>query len=164
MSTQSIPDSTSARRRRALAWGGAAAVSTLIATPAFAEGTRAGSLINNTATATFDNGGTPTTVNSNTVTLKVDEVLDVAVAARDGGDATVAAGSTGNVRSFTLTNTGNGAEAFVLSAVGQVGGNQFDPAITGIAVDLNGNGVYDAGTDQLVADGGSTPTPRSRYS
>lgn len=156
MRTQSSRNAVSAPRRRALLWSGAASLSALVATPALAEGTRAGSLINNTATATFDNAGTSTTVSSNTVTLKVDEVLDVAVATRDGGDATVGAGSTGNVRSFTVTNSGNGAEAYVLSAVGQVGGNQFDPAVTSVAVDTNGNGVYDPGTDQLVADGTAT--------
>lgn len=128
----------------------------LLAAPANAAGTRAGSLINNTATATFDNGGQTATVTSNTVTLTVDEVIDVGVASRDAGDATVAAGSTGNVRSFSVTNAGNGPEAFTLTALGHVDGNQFDPTVTALVLDTNGNGQYDPGADQVVADGFTT--------
>ena len=143
-------------RHAALFLSAVTAIPGVIAAPAHATATRAGTLINNTATATYDNNGTPATVNSNTVTLKVDEVIDVAVATRDSGDASIGAGSAGNVRSFTVTNAGNGAEAYILSAVGQVGGNQFDPDVTAIAVDTNGNGVYDPGTDQVVANGAVT--------
>lgn len=153
MSTKALLDRRSPRYRTALFWSAAAVIPTIIVTPAFASGMRAGSLINNTATATFDNGGTPTTVTSNTVSLKVDEVIDVAVATRDSSDATIGANTIGNVRSFTITNAGNGLEAFKLSALGTVAGNQFNPNVTQIAVDTNGNGTYDAGIDQVIADG-----------
>src|SRR5690606_42000231 len=42
-----------------------------------AAGTRAGSTISNTATASFDNGGGPQTIDSNKVDPRVDELLDV---------------------------------------------------------------------------------------
>ena len=44
-----------------------------------AAGTRAGSTISNTATASFDAGGGATTIDSNRVDLLVDELLDVTV-------------------------------------------------------------------------------------
>src|SRR3546814_2276291 len=44
-----------------------------------AAGTRAGSTISNTASASFDTGAGTTTVDSNRVELLVDELLDVTV-------------------------------------------------------------------------------------
>ncbi|MBT8111937.1 MAG: hypothetical protein KJO27_14560, partial [Gammaproteobacteria bacterium] len=44
-----------------------------------AEGTIAGTDIDNTAAVSYEVGGTPQTTNSNTVTLTVAEVLDVDV-------------------------------------------------------------------------------------
>ena len=131
----------------------------LWAAPATASGVLAGTLVRNTAQASYDDGrGQVTTINSNTVEFRVDEVLDVAVAARDAGDATVAAGATGQLRIFTVTNAGNGAEAFRLVATGAVSGNGFDPAVTAIVLDTNGNGVYDPGVDLPVsADGTIAP-------
>ena len=136
---------------------GASAVACLTASPAAANGVRAGTVIRNVATATFDAGGGPKTVTSNQVDLKVDEVLDVTVVSRDSGYASVSPGGTGQVRSFTVTNVGNGQEAFSLAGVGAVAGNDFDPAVTSIAVDTNGNGTYDAGVDQVIAAGAASP-------
>jgi len=128
-----------------------------VATPAAASGVRAGTVIRNVATATFNDGTGDRTINSNSVDLTVDEVLDVTVVSRDSGYASVNAGATGQVRSFTVTNAGNGQEAFTLAGVGAVSGNDFDPAITSIAIDINGNGSYDAGIDQVVALGAASP-------
>ena len=131
----------------------------LAAAPAAASGVRAGTLVRNTAQASFDNGaGATVTVTSNTVEFRVDEVLDVTVAARDAGDAAAAAGATGLVRTFTVANAGNGAEPFRLVATGAVGGNGFDPAVTALVVDSNGNGTYEPGVDQPVAADGSIPS------
>ena len=48
-----------------------------LAAPAQAGGVTAGTLIENTAIASYDEGGVPRSVNSNTVTVRVDELLDV---------------------------------------------------------------------------------------
>ncbi|MDB5678501.1 hypothetical protein [Sphingomonas bacterium] len=136
---------------------GAAAVTCIAASPAAASGVRAGTVIRNVATATFDDGGGTRTVNSNSVDLTVEEVLDVTVASRDSGYASVSPGGTGQIRSFTLTNAGNGQEAFSLAGVGAVSGNDFGPAVTSIAIDTNGNGIYDAGVDQVIAAGATSP-------
>ncbi|MEP7005212.1 MAG: hypothetical protein ABI810_04470, partial [Sphingomonas bacterium] len=66
------------------------AMAVIVVSPAYARGVRAGSIVANTATATYDVGTTTTTINSNTVSMRVDEVLDVAVASRDANDAGVA--------------------------------------------------------------------------
>ena len=128
------------------------------ATPAFAVGTTAGTTISNTATATYDDaGGNPVSVPSNKVDIKVDELLDVKVATADPGDVVVQPGATNRVLSFTITNTGNGSEAFRLTPNSAVGGDQFDPTTTSIVLDSNGNGVYDAGTDTVYNPGSNDP-------
>lgn len=124
------------------------------AVPVAASGVPAGSLIENTATATFTANASVVTVDSNTVTLKVDELLDTATASQEGGP--VSATTTAVLR-FKVTNTGNGPEAFSLTANAAVGGNAFDATVTGLAIDLNGNGTYDPGVDTLLTNGATSP-------
>lgn len=124
-------------------------------TVASAKGVGAGTLIENTASATYDAGDGPETLNSNTVTVKVDELLDVAVSSLDSGPVGTDPGS--GVLTFEVTNKGNGPEAFVLTANPSIGGNDFDTTIGAIAVDTNGNGVYDPGIDQILTGPETTP-------
>lgn len=125
------------------------AFAVLANTAAHADGVGAGTLIENTATATYDDGDGPVTIPSNTVTVRVDELLDVAVTSLNSGP--VSANSESAVLSFEITNTGNGPEAFILTANPAVAGNDFDTTIDSIAVDSNGNGVYDPGVDTILA-------------
>lgn len=129
-----------------------------VATPAYAAGTPAGTVINNNATATYDlpTGGTNSVV-SNTVSLTVDELLDVGVAWTDGGDVGVTPGATGQVLTFRVTNAGNGGEAFRLTARDNAGGDDFDPSATSIVLDTNGNGTYDPGIDTVYVPGSNDP-------
>ena len=136
------------------------AASLLLAAPfgasaAYATGVVAGTQIANTATATYDSGAASVSIQSNTVTVRVDELLNVAVTSLSANPTAAAAGTT--VLTYQVTNTGNGPESFDLSADPAVSGNSFDPALQSIAYDTNGNGVYDAGTDVILATG--TPTP-----
>ena len=126
----------------------------LITTPAHAGGVKAGTLIENTSSATYDGGAGPVTIPSNTITVKVDELLDVTVTSRDSGPVSAAPGSA--VLTFELTNTGNGPEAYTLTANPAVAGNDFDTTVNGIAVDTNGNGVYDPGVDQMLTGPATT--------
>ena len=126
----------------------------LITTPAHAGGVKAGTLIENTASATYDGGAGPVTIPSNTITVKVDELLDVTVTSRDSGPVSAAPGSA--VLTFELTNTGNGPEAYTLTANPAVAGNDFDTTVNGLAVDTNGNGVYDPGVDQMLTGPATT--------
>jgi uncharacterized repeat protein (TIGR01451 family) len=128
------------------------------ATPAMAAGTAAGTTISNTATATYnDPGGNPRSVDSNTVDIRVDEILDVTVVSADPGDVIVAPGSTNQVLSYTVTNNGNGSEAFRLTPVSNLGGDQFDPTTTQIFLDTNGDGVYTPGVDAAYVPGSNDP-------
>lgn len=134
-----------------------AVVSLAAATPAYAAGTLAGTDIDNVAEATYDTPSGPVTIQSNMVRIKVDELLDVTVVTTDPGDITTAPGATGNVQTFRVTNTGNGEEAFRLTGNTGVGGDDFDPTLTQIVLDTNGNGVYDPGVDTVYVAGSNDP-------
>jgi uncharacterized repeat protein (TIGR01451 family) len=135
-----------------------ATASIAFATPVQAAGTVAGTTISNTATATYDDpSGTPTTLPSNRVDILVDEVLDVTVVSADPGNVIVAPGSTDQAVSFTVTNTGNGSEAFRLTPTTAIGGDQFDPTTTSIVLDTNNNGIYDPTIDTVYVPGSNDP-------
>ena len=132
-----------------------AVLATQWAGAAQAAGVTAGTLIANTATATYDTGSASVSVQSNTVTVRVDELLDVAVATLGASPVDAGAGTT--VLAFQLTNTGNGPEGYLLTADPAIAGNDFNAVVQSIAIDGNGNGVYDAGVDQILATGTATP-------
>jgi uncharacterized repeat protein (TIGR01451 family) len=125
------------------------------ASPALATGVPAGTLIANTATATYNAGGAPGSVTSNTVTIKVDELLNVAVATLS--TSPTSAGAAPATLVYSVTNGGNGPEAFNLAADPNIAGNGFNGTITGIAIDTNGNGTYEAGVDALLGAAPATP-------
>jgi uncharacterized repeat protein (TIGR01451 family) len=133
------------------------AASVALATPAFAAGTLAGTDIENIASATYDVGGGPVTIQSNTVIIKVDELLAVTVASTDPGDIITSPGATGNIQTFQITNNGNGNEAFALTANVANGGDDFDPLLTQIVIDTNDNGIYDPGVDDVYLAGTNDP-------
>lgn len=136
----------------------AAAMVVVFAPEVQAAGTAAGSNIVNTASATFtDPAGTPQTSTSNTSTLRVDEILDVTVISNDAGNVSVNTPSSNQVLSFTITNSGNGSETFVLSATGTVSGDQFNPGNVRIYID-NGDGVFNAASDTLYVAASNDPT------
>lgn len=124
-------------------------------TAAYADGVGAGTLIENTASATYDAGEGPITIPSNTVSVLVDEVLDVTLTSLDPGPVAATPGTA--VLTFELTNTGNGPEAFSLSANPAVAGNDFDTVVDAIAIDTNGNGAYDPGVDEILTGPETTP-------
>lgn len=123
-------------------------------TPVHAAGVNAGTLIENTASATFKAGSQTGTIRSNKVVIRVDELLDVAVTSLAASEL-VLQSETG-VLPFAVTNSGNGPEAFVLTVDAAMSGNQFSPQIIGLAIDSNDNGTYEAGVDQMLA-GAQTP-------
>jgi uncharacterized repeat protein (TIGR01451 family) len=129
-----------------------------LASPATAAGTIAGTTIDNVAHATYEQpGGGEVSVDSNIVSLKVDELLDVAVATTDPGDVATQPALTDQLLSFTVTNAGNGTEAFTLATVANGGGDDFDPSVNSIILDTNGNGAYDAGVDAAYVAGSNDP-------
>lgn len=120
---------------------------------ALAAGIPAGTLIENTASASYNTGGPTQVIDSNTVSFKVAELLDVAVASQDPSALPI---TSTTVLTFSVTNTGNGPEPFVLTADPAVSGNDFDVTVDSLAIDSNNNGVYDPGVDALLANGGTS--------
>ncbi|RME85997.1 MAG: DUF11 domain-containing protein [Zetaproteobacteria bacterium] len=118
---------------------------------AFAVGTPAGTTITNQATVNYKVGQTAFTKQSNQTQTTVAQVTDVVVTTVTTNQ-TVQAGTTGYV-AVRVTNTGNGADSFALTASAAPGAGYtptFPPAANAFAVDANNNGVYDPGTDPYV--------------
>lgn len=130
----------------------------IAASPAMAAGTLAGTSIDNTATASYDGpGGNRVDVPSNTVSVVVDELLDVVVDSANPGDVAAQPGDAAQVLKYTITNSGNGPEAFSLVANPAVTGDDFDPTLVQIVIDSNGNGAYDPGVDTAYVAGSNDP-------
>jgi uncharacterized repeat protein (TIGR01451 family) len=138
------------------ATGLASLIALLAPAVALAGGIDAGTLIQNTAQASYETADGTKTIDSNTVTVKVDELLDVTAASLDAGAIATTPGS--EVLTFEITNTGNGPEAYLLTANPTVPGNDFDTVVDAIAIDTNNNGVYDAGVDQILTGPETTPS------
>lgn len=115
-------DAARACLRAFLAAGGA-----LLAGAVHAAGTPAGTLIGNTATLRYSVAGSPTSATATAPVLVVAKVISVVVTWQDAAPATVASPDTARALSFSVTNTGNAAEAWRLSRNDALGGDQFDP-------------------------------------
>ena len=138
--------------KRLLATGLVAFFGVVYSTSALAVGTAADTDIANFATVGFKVGGVDqTAVPSNTTTFKVDQVVDLTVAEADGEDTDVSPAETGAIARFTVTNTGNATQDFALSVLDLDGvtvllnPDTIDALALTIAVDANGDNVYDAG-------------------
>jgi len=120
-----------------------------------AEGTVAGTDIDNTAAVSYEVAGTPQTTTSNTVTLTVAEVLDVDVTLLSG-PIPVLPGAAAQELLFVVTNTGNGTEAFTLNINNTLTGSEFEPidsTPTAIYFDTDGSGDFSA--DDVAYEPGS---------
>lgn len=125
---------------------------------AWATGTPAGTAITNQATATYSVGTTELTVPSNTVTIRVVELLSISTVWQDAAYVSVHVGDNDRVVTFLVTNTGNGQDTFRLAAVSSgLPGDQFDPVLVDLYLDANANGVFDSLSDELYIPGGNDP-------
>lgn len=122
---------------------------------ASAAGTLAGSTIESTATATFTSGSYSDSVASNKTGVRVDELIDLTIVAADS--SVVIAGDGTMPLVFSVTNTGNGPEAFRWNVLPSNAGNGFDLVVDQVALDSNGNGLFDAGLDEVLPQGSETP-------
>lgn len=105
--------------------------------------TPAGTLISNTAYVSFELSGVASTVATNAADTLVDELVSFSVS-DTGGPTTGGAG-------FNVSNTGNGCQSPSLSLLTDV-----DPASVTIAIDIDGDGVFDPARD-TVYTGGNGP-------
>ena len=107
--------------------------------------TAAGTEIKNLATVSYeDSAGNSFTAQSNEAVVTVAQVYSATVNSTDTS-LTASPGQPVDL-SYTLENTGNGADTFVLSAAdGIVGGDSIDADSITIYEDSNNNGQADAG-------------------
>lgn len=113
-------------------------------------GTRAGTVITNTAAVAFrDPDGQIHRATSNTVSFVVAERLDVVLEPQTQGMTQIDAVPV--AVPLSLTNQGTGEEAFAITA----GTSTPTTRVDGVAIDSNGDGRYDAGTDTMLT--GATP-------
>lgn len=118
-------------------------------------GTAAGTVVSNTAQASYTVNGTAQTAASNTASFVVDRKVNLTVITNQSGNTQVNLGQTGAVTTFRVTNNTNGIQDFLLAATQVVpagiltGTNNFALSNLKIYVDSNGNGVYDPGVDTL---------------
>jgi uncharacterized repeat protein (TIGR01451 family) len=130
----------------------------LVTASVAARGTLAGTVITNQASVeVIAADGSSTTINSNIVTLNVNEILDVAISHDSSSDTIVGAGDTNKPLPFTLTNKGNGSEAFLLESNFALSADEFDPLAPVIAFDSDSNGIYDAQVDVIYVRGQNDP-------
>lgn len=132
-------------------------LSLLFTLAAQAVGTNAGREINNSAQANYAIAGVAQSeVDSNTVQVYVDELLDVVVVNDDGAPVTVTTPDTAAELQFTITNTGNGSERFRLIADHTLIGDEFDPTLSQIYLESNGTpGLQTGGGGDTVYTAGA---------
>ncbi len=125
--------------------------------PALAAGTAVGTIIENTAELSYELGGTPLTLQSNTTSIAVAERINVTVTLQSP-QTLVAPGDSGRALLFTVTNTGNGSETFELAMDSVIAGDDFDPvpSVPAIYFDTDSSGDLSAG-DQQYTQGSNDP-------
>ena len=121
---------------------------------ASAAGTIAGTTISNQATVSYQVGGVAQNpIASPTVQFVADNRIDLTVAEGSTTTTQTSPGLTNQVTSFTVTNTGNAAQAFVLSAANMA---------TGTASPFTGGTAdnQDVANVRVFVDSGASGTPR----
>lgn len=139
-------------RFRMEAWAAACAL-LLVTGQALAIGTPAGTTITSQATANYqDANGNPLSSLSNIVNVTVSQVGAVSAGADNAANV-----SPGDVHYYphVVTNAGNGSDVIDLTAAS---GNGWTVTLYR---DVNGNGIYDSGTDTVLTDSDTDGTPDS---
>jgi uncharacterized repeat protein (TIGR01451 family) len=120
---------------------------------ASAAGTVAGTTISNQATVSYEVGGVAQTpVNSPTVQFLVDNRIDLTVAEVSTTTTQTSPGLTNQITAFTVTNTGNAPQGFVLSAANMASGTA-SPFAPGTPDN------QDVANVRVFVDSGATGTP-----
>lgn len=124
--------------------------------PAFAGGVAPGTNISNTANVNYTISGVGHT-GSATSSFVVAQLVDNSTTWQDAGAVAVSAGATNQALLFKVTNTGNGADTFKLTATASSGASPgFTPVNCRIYFDTDNNGVYSA-ADTLYVPGTNDP-------
>lgn len=120
---------------------------------ALAVGTAVGTPITNTASVSYDIGGSTVTATSNTTSVTVAQILDVSAVVQTP-NVPVAPGDASRVISYLVTNTGNGDDSFQLTPLSTIAtGDQYDPVLatpTAIYLDSDGTPGFSPGDAPYV--------------
>ena len=121
--------------------------------------TEAGTAIRNVAQVRYGIDGEVSTIASNPVSTRVDEIIDFTVDPSPACANPTANGIT--AIGFDIVNRGNGDESFTIGTPVATG----DFKVTGLAADANDDGCYEPGTDPSIPYGTNTPVlaPGKRY-
>ncbi len=111
---------------------------------AYAVGTRSGVIISNTATVNYDVGANARSATGAAPDVTVDNRVDLTVTNTNAGNnLNVNPGQTDRILSYTVTNTGNTTQGYLLSVAVPTAG--IPAGNFRIYVDANNDGVPDAG-------------------
>ena len=138
-------------------------ITSFTAISAHASGTLAGTTITNSATVTYGPANNQIVSAPATVAFKVDEIINVNVTALDSGkNVDVNAGDQSSVQAYTISNLGNGNEAFDLK---QTPTGDFVPESTRIYYEAvsTGNGTFDGTEDIYTSGSGLALDPDQEY-
>lgn len=118
--------------------------------------TAANTLIQNTATVSYNVGVFNDSVTSNTTTFQVDELILFTLVANNASGVTVQTPHSQAALSFTLSNLGNGNEGFSLGTT-QLTTDNFNASSLSIYLDSNNNGIFEPSLDALYLPGINDP-------
>ncbi len=97
--------------------------------------TAAGTQISNQATLTFSYGSGPVvSQQTNSVSFQVAQLIDVNVQSGEAGPVIAGSPDLRRAMSFLVTNTGNGPDILRLRRIDVLGGDQFDPRPSAVAI------------------------------
>ena len=130
----------------------------LSAAPALGQATSGGTQIQNQASATYSDGTTSYTVNSNPVTVTVANVAGLTITPDGGSVPTAVSGQTGLDFTFTVTNSGNFATQVRFPASGAGVTLSGSATVTQAVIDVNGNGI-DGGDIDILGNGSAVLYP-----
>jgi hypothetical protein len=143
------------RNMRLLASASVLAATAFAASPAFAAGTTAGTVVTNNVTLDYKIGGIDQAQVTATDKFTVDRKVNLIVTETGNTPTTVTPGQTAAVTVFSVTNSSNAPLDFALNATQPSGGtgphggtDNYNVGNLKVYADTNTNGAYDPGTDQ----------------
>ncbi|MGZ8418524.1 MAG: hypothetical protein ACXWU3_03485 [Allosphingosinicella sp.] len=146
------------RNMRLLASASVLAATAVAASPAFAAGTTAGTIVTNNVTLDYKVGGIDQAQVTASDTCTVDRKVALTVTETNNLPTSVTPGQSAAVTTFTVSNASNAPLDFALAGSQLSGGSaphggtdNYDVGNLKIYDDTNSNGSYDPGTDQETA-------------
>lgn len=146
------------RTAKLLSATGLPAMLALAASPAYAEGTTAGTQITNTVTLNYKVSNVDQNAVTATNTFTVDRKINLTVTEVGNSTTSVAPGQTDAYTTFLVTNTSNAPLDLQLAATQAAGGtaahggtDNFDVSSLRVFIDTDNDGLFNIDNDQIVS-------------